>query len=198
MWEPPFEEEDVLAFEDKRMRLMQYHGMQSLDDANARAILVESYPYQRHMINRARTASQWREVFTKWPILLNKDFLLTHCNQLLGKDCYQVWSDELAGCPVAFAFMEDYCNNQNTTGRPKQMMEYIKSSKAAQESQDSRSPLTSSILPLLLGYFREGESEMFMVVEVSTCLYSLFMNVLNEVGKRHTYKTVCLFLGNVI
>ncbi|XP_074099292.1 uncharacterized protein LOC141527621 [Cotesia typhae] len=78
--------------EEKRLKLIEYYKS-SKPVEDILELLSETYYLQRKNINREkRDLSQF---FIDWPYLTHYKAIIAHANQLLGKNCLEIWKKSL-------------------------------------------------------------------------------------------------------
>lgn len=171
MYAPLISDEDDTFFEELRVSLMNYSNLPGAEeDSTVIRDVKLTYPLQRKYINRARTSTDWRQVFASWPLLRKQSLFLAHANFLVGKDTLQLWLQEMSGLKTLHAFMASesmYQKAHSTKGNSDVIDHYLEESRMAQESSQSRKPLAIGVFPLIVAYFKEKEHHLFLIVSVS-------------------------------
>lgn len=93
-----------------------------------------------------------------------------HADTLMGKDTFEVWSEEFGKRDTFVGFMTQLSQttaNPGSDTRQVKIQSYLDKLSEAESSQESRIPGAIAIVPLTIAYFKETENNFFMLVEVS-------------------------------
>ncbi|XP_034240563.1 uncharacterized protein LOC117644930 [Thrips palmi] len=167
MWEPALSDEDAFQFETMRTTLLGYQNIPSAeDDCHVMAMVKKSFALQRRLINRAVTADHWREVFASWPLLQRFPFFMAHADLLMGKNNVQVWNSELSALhTVTDYFSSVIMAKVNLSNKERAMKDLVNKATEASDAYSSRVPSLIGAVSLLIRYFGEKESNLFLVME---------------------------------
>lgn len=165
MWEPELLDDDVEEQESLRKTLLSYLGAD--DDPHVLDLVKRSFPLQRMLINRARTAADWTQVFTSWPVLNRQGLFLAHANLLMGKSTQDVWNAELSSLRTVRLYFKDYLETRKVphTNKDLKYGSWLAQAEEASESLLSATPWTIAAIPLLLTHFQEKEDNFFLLVD---------------------------------
>lgn len=169
MWEGNPSIEDMDLLEETRSSLLQCSS-RSQDDPTVRKDVSDTYDLQRMEFNQARSAADWRRVFARWPCLQYSKLFMMHADTLMGKDTFEVWSEEFGKRDTFVGFMTQLSQttaNPGSDTRQVKIQSYLDKLSEAESSQESRIPGAIAIVPLTIAYFKETENNFFMLVEVS-------------------------------
>ncbi|XP_034237356.1 uncharacterized protein LOC117642865 [Thrips palmi] len=174
MWGPSFSPEEKEQFASIQQSLLTDYSAAQFGplDSGVVDLVKECFPLTRSDINDARTAADWKKVFTSWPVLQHYEPFLAHANLLMGKVCEEVWADSFADPLPLVKFMTDYCSPVDgkpcATERLTSMNLFLKKSAEAVEQRENNGPMKDVAFPFLVYYFREKMDLLFLLVDVRT------------------------------
>lgn len=166
MWDPDVPDADRDILVEKKRELMSYAHLPVYDEQHIQDLIQETYPLQREEINRARTSTDWNNLFSSWQILKFSKLIIFHANLLLGKDTKNLWYEEAANHTTIICFMESHIESSTNKTMCESMTTVISSMKDSIAATSSTRPNSIAVFPLLVLYLKEKIDSLYLLFEV--------------------------------